>query len=569
MSRGVVACLACFSSMLRGNCGSLIGVEFLGSAIFETDFKLPANAANLGGKEVGGISALKFQRKANGAACDPGLEICPVYMLRDNGDLYTLDLDIRGGTLNQTGVKWRDSYSHLHAERNGSTKEYADSEGLAVGRKSNTSVLVSLEGNKDTKYDLVKSDVQRISVPDGKFVSAPYLVPEWVTKFEETNHGFESLSRTPTGQKVVTANEYHLTVDSPRVHRLIQFNAAGGAPTKILKYVSEPELANPTKGMGLPEVETIDDAALDGGVLLTLERSWDSVNGNNIHLYEADTAGAMDVSECADLKLGEATACGNKTAVAKNNLFVWNKTVGLRSASGPPNVYPDVPTDNYEAMTLVPPTAKNPIVGPGGRMLLLVNDNNLNDKQLGTQLVLLRLLGAPTTTTTVLPGGSMSRQSGSLSVLQWILVGGLSACGLGLCLLCIGGLMMCTGKKKPKGRRSASRNDVYELPPLPVTPEYSPLVQNSQPAVRDAEMPPLIPLAPTTMAAPSSLFTYAPPVTSTMFTSASPVIPPSFSSYSSSSPILGLSPTGMLPTTTARYPASSSLGEGRYLTTIS
>jgi len=184
--------------------------------------------------------------------------------------------------------------------------------------------------------------------------------------------------------------EHHLGVDSPRVQRLLQFDEAGGEPTKLLKYVTEPKPDGSTEeGFGLVELIAMDDQGLDGGKLLTLERSYVSGIGTTIYLFESDTSMADDISDCRrvcfdngncpDLCGDGEKCCKDSVAVNKKMIFKWN-TTGLMSADG--STW-QVAVDNYEAMTLVP--------GPGV-MLLLVNDDNKSPQQIGTQFILLKLL---------------------------------------------------------------------------------------------------------------------------------------------------------------------------------
>jgi len=77
---------------------------------------------------------------------------------------------------------------------------------------------------------------------------------------------------------------------------------------------------------------------------------------------------------------------GQPAALPKTPLFEWTRT-GLVSADGSGTW--NVPVDNYEGMALVPSSSTK-----SGQYLLLVNDDNGNNNQIGTQLVLLRLVEA-------------------------------------------------------------------------------------------------------------------------------------------------------------------------------
>lgn len=152
--------------------------------------------------------------------------------------------------------------------------------------------------------------------------------------------------------------------------------------------------------------------------LLSLERTHSSAEGNDIRLFELDLAGATDLSCCAVAAMRSARpeeeACvlgradvadpagwsrGRVGAVRKRLLAKWTRAglVDARTGSRAP-----VLVDNYEGMCL------HPSAGPGGeRLLLLVNDDNGNAAQIGTQFVLLALL--PT-------AGQRSAQGSSLEL---------------------------------------------------------------------------------------------------------------------------------------------------------
>jgi len=345
-----------------------LGVEYLGSTLFPVGFKV-------GTTVMSEISAIKFARKSDGSACDPGLEACKVLALSDTGNLFTATLDIRDGKLDEQSMAWMPEVTPLISkDSSGADRTRHDTEGLAVGQGSNSRLWVSLEG---------PSDIQVFDAATGAWRSSPFEVPEIVKDHENANKGFEALCSTPLGKKIITTTEHHLSVDSPRMHRFFQFNVAGGAPTRQAKYMADDQPSDPTKGFGVVELEALNDQALDGGSLLALERAYDPSIGNTIRLYRAD---AVDIEDASEKEI--------QTSMNKALLFEWNSS-GLRSAIGDAdggvwNV--PVPVDNYEGMTLVPSSSSNALKG---RLLLLVNDDNQNENQIGTQFVLLRLLYGP------------------------------------------------------------------------------------------------------------------------------------------------------------------------------
>ncbi|CAK9115408.1 unnamed protein product, partial [Durusdinium trenchii] len=123
---------------------------------------------------------------------------------------------------------------------------------------------------------------------------------------------------------------------------------------------------------------------------------------------------ADDVSNCSAICDGACAFQGSEqcfledlTAIRKSLLLHWTPSAPLEGLA----------VENYEAMAVVPPEAfgHQSYEELGGVAVLLVNDNNDNPRQLGTQFVLFRL-AFDTPTTPVTPGHPRSTTSGAALV---------------------------------------------------------------------------------------------------------------------------------------------------------
>jgi hypothetical protein len=111
------------------------------------------------------------------------------------------------------------------------------------------------------------------------------------------NQTFESLSLSPSGQSLFTANESYLSTDgetadgSDRISILRYENDAqnGFVPTEEFYYLAEPRL-------GVVEI-----VALSEDELLAMERGFQADVGNTIWIYRVSLKGAKDVSNVKDL----------------------------------------------------------------------------------------------------------------------------------------------------------------------------------------------------------------------------------------------------------------------------
>jgi hypothetical protein len=185
------------------------------------------------------------------------------------------------------------------------------------------------------------------------------------------NKALESLSVTPDGRYVFTANESTLLVDEP------QPTTTEGALVRVLRhdlttgeeaahaYRTEPIFAvGPSSDMGVSDV-----LALSPTELLVMERSFVPGTGNSIRVYRATFAGVS--------VLGAASLPIATPAMKKALLFDFASVPGAELAGRGPHHFP-----NYEGLAL------GPVRPDGRRVLFVVSDDNANPELVARVLVL-------------------------------------------------------------------------------------------------------------------------------------------------------------------------------------
>ncbi len=189
---------------------------------------------------------------------------------------------------------------------------------------------------------------------------------------EGTNQTFESLSLSPNGQSLFTANEGYLLADgetadgSDRIRILRYENSArdGFVPADEFYYLADP-------GLGVVEI-----VALSEDELLVMERGFQAGVGNTVRIYRVSLDGAKDVSGV------ESLAASNVEPVQKELLVDLSDcpTGGAKAAPGAVQANPLL--DNFEALTL------GPLLPDGRQSLVLVSDDNFNRSQTTRVIVL-------------------------------------------------------------------------------------------------------------------------------------------------------------------------------------
>ena len=174
------------------------------------------------------------------------------------------------------------------------------------------------------------------------------------------NYGFEALTLTPDGARLVTATEVALAQDGPRAvfgvpsrARVLVFDAGGGELVAEHVYEVDPAPAAAAEG-GAEIAGLVELLALGGGRLLALERAFVSGHGNTVRLYETSLAGAEEVT-------GRARLPRRARALEKRRLLDCADL--------------GVEVDNVEGMAL------GPALADGRRTLVFVADDNFAGHQ--------------------------------------------------------------------------------------------------------------------------------------------------------------------------------------------
>ena len=192
-----------------------------------------------------------------------------------------------------------------------------DFEGIAYTNAARNSVFLSEENNPG---------IREVNLGTGLLAQPELSIPTVFTANKRANRGFESLTRSPDGTVMWTANEEALTVDGAvstpsagSTVRLLKLNVAGNFVTAGSQYAYQVEPIHGTSTLGSPRSGLSDLVYMPDGTLLALERS--VVVSTPIFLnriFEIGFAGATDVSVGA---LGSGLTGQSYTEVTKQSLW--------------------------------------------------------------------------------------------------------------------------------------------------------------------------------------------------------------------------------------------------------
>lgn len=262
-----------------------------------------------------------------------------------------------------------------------------------VGNADFTSFTVGtplpLTGRTDTAWDgegLVRIDSGYVVVTveteplverfdgTGKRTGVVTLPPHFAMQ-APGNKGMESLTLSPSGRFLFTANEAALTIDGPTptktrgtAIRILKRDLTTGTDIE-LAYRTEPLGAGGASGdMGVSEL-----AALDDDMLLVLERGFQADYGNTVRIFRVDLRTGAHVETTP--ALNDATPVLTKTLVVD----IGTLPPGNATHPGP---QPNPILDNYEALAL------GPTLPDGRRLLFVTSDDNASATQVPRVLVL-------------------------------------------------------------------------------------------------------------------------------------------------------------------------------------
>ena len=227
-----------------------------------------------------------------------------------------------------------------------------DLEGVAYQGGSGTIFVVDEGGPALTRRSLADGTVQQ-TVGTGMYTNIV------------VNFSLESLSLSPDGSTLWTANEQALSIDGPQPSdtvgsavRIQQFDAAGN-PTGQWAYIADP--ARGTTGNEWSGV--VDLVSLPGGGLLVLERAFGGNDGLaglpqfRSRIYEVDFTGASDTTGIAMLDSNSNSDLSDEPWTEVSKTLLWESTFA---------------NANFEGIAL------GPQLNGGEYSLLLISDNQSN-----------------------------------------------------------------------------------------------------------------------------------------------------------------------------------------------
>lgn len=322
--------------------------------------------------EFGGISGLAWQAGTR--------ELLAVTDDRDRLRIFRIGLIVEAGSGKTTLQADVHGVQELEpAAASGEPPRLYDLEAIALS--DDDRLFVATEGRVETlpriapavaEYTPAGELTRILPLPEG-FAAAPSGPPE---RGVRDNLGFESLTLSPAGDRLIAAPESALVQDGPVADlgrgtsvRLVTWSLAGGEPRPAAQYVypldpvTDPGFPAGLRVNGLAELLDLGDDRL-----LALERAFvqrrGSAGGRNVvRIYSVSLAGATDVSDRVSLTEGPAPEPARKRLVLDLDDIV-------------DKLDPRFPgLDNFEGMAL------GPELPDGSPTLILVSDDNFNPAQ--------------------------------------------------------------------------------------------------------------------------------------------------------------------------------------------
>jgi hypothetical protein len=236
-----------------------------------------------------------------------------------------------------------------------------DFEGIAYTNPARNSVFLS---DEDLLSAGDRLGVREVSLATGAELQAVTIPTVFGNR--RANRGFESLTRTPDGSVMWTANEQALTVDGDTSTasagtdvRLLKLSAVGDGYTAGPQYAYQIEPIHGTSAFGQPQSGLSELVGMPDGTVLALERSVAVVFTGPVFLnriYEVGFAEATDVSVAP-----YATGLSGQTFDRVGKELLWSGAADATTGQ------------NLEGLTLGPRLAN------GDWILLGVVDDEAND----------------------------------------------------------------------------------------------------------------------------------------------------------------------------------------------
>lgn len=332
---------------------------------FVTQVTLPSDTT-FAHTQVGGLSGLAYDRPRN-----------QFYALSDDRQkprFYTLTLDFPDPS--ESSVPKVDIAANITAltflkDKLGTpiAPNQADPEGIALTPED--TLLISSEGVAQSEAPPWIKEFDRPSGQELLQYPLPkYFIPQVLESGARLgvrdNLGFESLTLSPTGDRLFVATESALSQDvgreGPIYCRLLHYVRGVGEPILIAEHLYPLEAANEWDiANGLVELLALDN----GGHFLSLERTFSVSAGFGAKLFQVSLAGATDV--LGQPRLGD----DSKVRLVQKQLLLDLRTLGFS-------------LDNLEGLSF------GPALGDHHASLIAIADNDFQPQR-PTQLLVFDL----------------------------------------------------------------------------------------------------------------------------------------------------------------------------------
>ncbi len=360
-ARQLILSLALTVGLVPPASGSSPGLQFLAESTLAGDLEVDATL-------VGGLSGLTY---------DPDCDL--FYVISDDrgrlgpSRFYTMRVRLDGETpvVDVIGAT-------LLRGADGNIFERGDLDPEAVAFHRDGSLFVASEG---VPHRAIPPLVGRFSLDGRMLGSLPlpehYFLDDGGNRGVRDNLGFEGVTSTPGGVRLVVAVENALLQDGPAA------DLNQGSPTRLLvidlmtgRAVSEhlyqvgpvPDEPRPATAFSTNGISEI--LALDEQRLLVVERSFSVGVGNRVRIFLVDLEGAANI-------------LGTESLSELGGGSIEPLTKVLVADLGGLGIEPD----NIEGMTL------GPTLPDGRRMLVMVADNNFQPTVQANQLLFFALAG--------------------------------------------------------------------------------------------------------------------------------------------------------------------------------
>ncbi|MEO0834419.1 MAG: choice-of-anchor I family protein [Cyanobacteria bacterium J06642_3] len=325
-------------------------IEFIGEVSFETGF-------TFGDTEVGGLSGLTFDR-----INDVFYIISDDQSIVNDARYYDVAIDLSDGALDEGDIEFVNVTTLFNAAGDPFSTGSVDAEGIALN--SEGQLFISTEGDSDNLIDPLIGEFTLSGEVFNELPLNEILLPTVdQTSGVQDNLALESLTITPDGESLFTANENALfqdgdiaTLEAVSPVRIIEYDLETEEEVGQFFYETDPIPVAPDPADGFADNGLVELLALDNeGKFLALERSFAEGVGNNIRIYEIDLADAPDISGVDSLSDTDITA------VEKDLLLDFDDL--------------GIDLDNTEAISF------GEILPDGRQSLIVVSDNNFSDSQ--------------------------------------------------------------------------------------------------------------------------------------------------------------------------------------------